>query len=189
MITKHEWWATPVWEIQTEFDKYFNYKLENEIGTIRPDGDGTTFNIWDYQKPCIVELKEAITKIIFDITSDYIPNNSNYNIGFSRGWVNRQKTGEGMMLHDHGNTIVAVTYYIQAPENCGDLLLIDPRSSHTWDRQIENNIEGVRHKRIKPLEGKLVIFPAYLLHMVEPNKSTNVRISLSTNIMINHPQQ
>ena len=31
MITKHEWWATPVWEIDTGFDEYFNLILHNEL--------------------------------------------------------------------------------------------------------------------------------------------------------------
>jgi hypothetical protein len=63
-------------------------------------------------------------------------------------------------------------------------LLIDPRASQGWDIQKENNIVGIRHKRVTPTPSKLVIFPAYLLHMVEINKSPNVRVSLSTNISV-----
>jgi len=180
-ITKHEWWATPVWEIETGLSESFNLKLDAEINSLVVDKD-QPFNIWNYKKPCLMELKELIIKHVIEISEGLFTNNYMFNPHPSRGWVNRQRTGEGMVLHDHGNSLMAVTYYIKAPSGCGDLLLIDPRASQGWDIQKENNIVGIRHKRVAPTPSKLVIFPAYLLHMVEINKSRDVRVSLSTNI-------
>jgi uncharacterized protein (TIGR02466 family) len=181
VTTKHEWWSTPVWEIETGLPESFNLKLDAEINSLVVDKD-QPFNIWNYKKPCLMELKEIITKHVNEVADGLFNDNFDFKPQLSRGWVNRQRTGEGMLLHDHGNSVMAITYYIKAPAGSGDLLLIDPRASHIWDRQRENNVDGIRHKRITPTPSKLVIFPAYILHMVENNKSPNVRVSLSTNI-------
>jgi uncharacterized protein (TIGR02466 family) len=180
-ITKHEWWATPVWEIETGLSESFNLKLDAEINSLVVDKD-QPFSIWNYKKPCLMELKEIIIKHVIEISEGLFTSNFMFNQSPSGGWVNRQRTGEGMVLHDHGNSLMAITYYIKAPLGSGDLLLVDPRHSAGWDMQKENNIVGIRYKRITPTPSKLVIFPAYLLHMVEINKSRDVRVSLSTNI-------
>jgi uncharacterized protein (TIGR02466 family) len=78
---------------------------------------------------------------------------------------------------------MAVVYYIYTPENCGDLLLVDPRNAPLWDRISEDKVDGIKYQRIKPKNGKLILFPGYVGHMVEQNKSNDTRISLATNII------
>jgi uncharacterized protein (TIGR02466 family) len=85
-------------------------------------------------------------------------------------------------VHDHGGVIVACVYYVKAPENSGDLLLIDPRGSVNWDWESKDGFDGAKYKRVKPKEGKLVIFPGYVLHAVDPNNSKEERVSIAINI-------
>ena len=40
----------------------------------------------------------------------------------------------------------------------------------------------VKERRIKPIGGKLVFTPSYVLHGVTENKSNDLRISLSTDL-------
>jgi hypothetical protein len=42
-IVKNEFWATPVWEIDTGFDDYFNTILTNDIAEIA--NKGVQYNI------------------------------------------------------------------------------------------------------------------------------------------------
>jgi hypothetical protein len=58
-IIKHEWWVTPVWEIDTGFDLEFNKKLIDELSQCTPKID-SQFNLWDYKTPYILKLKETI---------------------------------------------------------------------------------------------------------------------------------
>ena len=44
--------------------------------------------------------------------------------------------------------------------------------SHLW-----------REIRVNPLEGRIIIFPAWLWHCVEPNESNDIRISVSFNFL------
>ena len=182
-VTKTDMWVTPVWEIQTDFDHAFNQELLSEISVYceRPDR-GHNFNLWDNSTPRIQELKNYTTKIIKSCTCDYLsPTLGSFEFWHQRGWINYNQTGQGMPIHGHGAPKIAMTYYIQVPEFSGDLLLIDPRNGCDWDSG-NDGVNGTKFNRIKPVAGKLVFFPGFILHMVEPNQSDQVRISVTSNL-------
>jgi uncharacterized protein (TIGR02466 family) len=177
IVNKQDLWATPVWEITTGFDDQFNAKLIEEFPTNKQAG--FQFNLWDCNTPHVTKLKKCIMDVV---ASEVRVNFVNPNLSLSRAWVNKQCPGKPLVIHDHSPAIMAAVYYVNCPENSGDLLLVDPRGSANWERNVEGNISNVKHKRIKPVAGKLVLFPAYILHMVEVNNSTENRISIATNI-------
>lgn len=181
-ITKHEWWATPVWEIQTGFDPKFNNELLEETLYCQPSKQGYMFNLWDYKTPKISELRNKIISLLIDNTTEYLPSTYNYNPTLIRGWVNRQEPGKSLPLHDHSTSLLACTYYAKTYDKCGDLMLVDPRGGGWFNSAKEGNVDGIKFKRIRPEEGKLVVFPAYIIHMVETNLSKQTRISISTNV-------
>lgn len=172
IVTKQDLWATPVWEVDTGFDAQFNAKLIEEFPNNKQTG--FSFNLWDCNTPHITRLKQCIM--------DVVSREVRANLSMSRGWVNKQCPGKPLVIHDHSPAILAAVYYVNCPENSGDLLLVDPRGSTNWGRNPEGNLSNVKHQRIKPVAGKLVLFPAYILHMVEVNNSTENRISIATNI-------
>jgi uncharacterized protein (TIGR02466 family) len=183
---RHEWWVTPVWEIETGFDLKFNQDLLVEISQCTPPTNPYSFNIWDYKTKNITELNDFILKSVYENVREYF--DYNFNAHLTRGWINRQFPGQSLSLHDHGGCMLACVYYIDTPTDAGDLQLVDPRGSVNWQVIRDGNVNGVKYKRITPKTGKLVLFPGYLLHQVETNKSKNVRISLATNIMFNLPK-
>jgi len=179
---KHEWWSTPVWEIETGFDSKFNDDLLAEMVNCKPLTNPSAFNIWDYNTPCVLALKDKILSSVKENASEYFPSDFRFNPELTRGWVNRQHPGDTLALHSHGGALMACSYYIKSPPNCGDLMLVDPRGGVAWEWLQEGTVFGIKYKRIKPREGMMVLFPAYVLHMVELNRSQNTRISLATNI-------
>jgi uncharacterized protein (TIGR02466 family) len=179
---KHELWSTPVWEIHTGFDTKFNDELLRETLFCQPTKDGTQFNLWDYKTPRISELNAKIISLLKDSIGDYVPSTWVYNPILSRGWVNRQLPEQSLTLHDHHGCLLACTYYVKTYDKCGDLLLVDARGGGFFSQVREGNIQGVKSKRIRPEEGKLVIFPSYVIHMVETNLSKETRISISSNV-------
>ena len=46
-----------------------------------------------------------------------------------------------------------------------------------------NDKSELKHIHIEPEEGMLIFFPAYVVHEVQTNKSNDLRISLSTDII------
>lgn len=188
---EHLWWPTPVWEVKTNFDSEFNQNLIRELKDFQfaKDRYGDS-NIWwkseeNEKLKHLNILKTEMAKIISEATMSF---RSKYQgtVKLTRGWVNFIEPGKQYNIHYHGFCPYAVTYYIKAPEKCGDLILIDPLAGQTNEIVNDGNVDGAKYKRLKPEEGKMVFFPGYLLHMVEENKSGETRISLSTNTQFDY---
>ena len=103
-------------------------------------------------------------------------------------WANINPPGGYNRPHIHPNSHFSGVYYIKAPQNSGEIVFNDPRSaahmvmpervkaikppSHLW-----------REVRVNPLEGRMLMFPSWLWHCVEPNESNDIRISVSFNFI------
>ena len=82
------------------------------------------------------------------------------------------------MSHIHGAEISGV-FYVKVPEgDSGRLVLVDPR---TRVNMSEKRLRSLNFP-IDPKEGTFVLFPSWLEHYVEPNKSDGIRISMSFNL-------
>lgn len=183
-------WKSPVWEVQTKFDHEFNLKLLDEIYGIGKDivlgNDRDPHNsLWDYSRPHLDIIKKEIVDIVEKTLTQNIPELRMLNIRGCEhfmGWVNVREPGESLEVHGHTESAIAATYYLQVSEGCGDLVLFD--SSHAIDWQ-KNKLSGspfLRERRFKPVEGRLIFFPSYVLHGVDENKSDDLRISLTTDL-------
>ena len=183
-------WKSPIWEVQTRFDDEFNKSLLDEIYSI---GHGITSgqdkkphdSIWDYNKPNLSILKEEIVDIVTRTIIQQIPEIRMLNLKGCEhffGWVNVHEPGEGLEVHGHTESAIAATYYIQAPEGCGEFVAFDTGSAIDWKNTTISGTPTVKERRIKPVEGKLVFLPCYVLHGVTENKSNKLRISLSTDL-------
>lgn len=82
------------------------------------------------------------------------------------------------IAHLHPNSHFSGVYYIQAPENSGNLVLLDPRIEarmlplhHKWSAPVEQTFGP--EVKVEPKPGRLVIFPSWLMHRVDPNMSTH----------------
>jgi uncharacterized protein (TIGR02466 family) len=185
MITKHEWWSTPVWEIETGFDDYFNLCFENElIDLVREGEPNKRVDVWSLESYYCKQLKNKIYETLDLILPDYFEKYHEMKPFISQGWLNLQNPGQSFPLHIHERTDLACVYYIRACENSGDLIMVDTRGSAAWNLPVENGITSIKYKRIKPKPGKMVLFPSYVLHSVEENKSEKIRIGIATNIHI-----
>jgi uncharacterized protein (TIGR02466 family) len=98
------------------------------------------------------------------------------------GWINVREPGERLEVHGHTESAIAATYYIQAKENSGDLVLFDSGAAIDWEKGTLSDTPNLVERRYAPVEGRLIFFPSYVLHGVEENKSDDLRISLSTDL-------
>ena len=102
-------------------------------------------------------------------------------------WANINYKGGFNRPHLHPNALFSGVYWIKAPENCGDLMLYEPRPGvHTI---MPNRKKGKlpselwREVHYTPKAGTIVMFPAWLWHEVRPNQSNDIRISVSFNFI------
>jgi uncharacterized protein (TIGR02466 family) len=174
---KNEFWVTPVWEVETGLSTEYNAQLLYDLKTFGKKSN----NICNENIQSMEPLKNKIFEALEHTVKGYFPHYYPFNPVMYNGWVQSHKRGEMLHVHDHGGVILACVYYVKAPEDSGDLLLIDPRGAVNWDWE-SDGFDGAKYKRIKPKEGKLVIFPGYVLHAVDPNNSNEERVSIAINI-------
>lgn len=87
-------------------------------------------------------------------------------------------------MHNHPKSTLSGVYYIQAPENCGDIVFRDPREVCQMIVLPLKKQNPWTYQRVfyRPKAGRLLIFPSWLLHEVKPNLSDDERICVSFNI-------
>ena len=89
--------------------------------------------------------------------------------------------------HMHPNSLWSGVYYVKALPNSGHLKVEDPRAAASMSRPRQK--EGPTPSRLwrethfDPKPGRLIMFPAWLTHCVDPNNSNDIRISISFNFM------
>ena len=102
-------------------------------------------------------------------------------------WANINPPGGSNRAHQHPNSLWSGVYYIKAPKNCGQLKIDDPRSAAAMVRpkQKEGSMPSrlFRETHYEPIAGRCIMFPAWLMHCVDPNESNDIRISVSFNFL------
>ena len=102
-------------------------------------------------------------------------------------WANINYPSGYNRPHLHPNSLFSGVYWIKAPENSGNLMLYDPRPGvHTTmpDRKKGKLPSAVwREVHYKPRAGMIIMFPAWLWHEVQPNRSQDIRMSVSFNFL------
>lgn len=101
-------------------------------------------------------------------------------------WININKKESFNALHTHGGSDFSLVYYIQVPKNSGRIIFETP-ILHLRTSQLKyNNQPFFNSSEVSyaPKKYDLMIFPSWLAHSVEPNKSDEDRISLAWNTEI-----
>ena len=102
-------------------------------------------------------------------------------------WANVNPPGGMNRAHIHPNSLWSGVYYVKAPENCGLLRIDDPRTSAAMSRPIlkDGDVPTRVHREAcyKPVAGRLIMFPSWVTHCVDPNESDDLRISVSFNFL------
>jgi len=193
-----------VWRHHT--DKIDNRKLENIILEKEQKDKGVTFtNVGGYHSSAINLEKEKGFKCIYDYINECMEvilfeNNYKPNLGIlsSHGWVNINRKGDFNREHVHPDCHWSGVYYVKTPANCGELRFHNPivassmvKSGHLLNLTSSNIKTSffLNSIPLDPYEGSILIFPSWLFHSVDPNRSNYDRISISFNIDIVTPKE
>ena len=104
-------------------------------------------------------------------------------------WANINPPGGMNQPHVHPNALFSGVYYVKSQPNCGRLKIYDPRpgiqTNMPTRKPGDPGRELWRDVNIEPVVGRIIMFLAWLWHAVEPNKSNDIRISVSFNFIQN----
>ncbi len=106
----------------------------------------------------------------------------------SSSWFVKSNSGQRTIDHTHANSLISGVFYIKTPKDSGDLIFID-NMPQVLSNVIVPDIKrqtlyNDRSYRITPSENMLLLFPSYLKHQVDYNKSNDTRLSLAFNYFI-----
>ena len=106
-------------------------------------------------------------------------------------WANINNPGAYNKQHMHPNSQWSGVYYVKVPKDSGSLFVEDPRPGPgiIMPRRLEGLPRPLWHLVIyPPIEGQMIMFPAWLSHGVEINRSKEKgekgwRVSISFNFI------
>ena len=132
-------------------------------------------------EPLTKELFQMLSEIIQEEHLDTEPKLGNM-------WANINPPGGYNNSHIHPNSLFSGVYYVKASPNSGRLGLMDPRPGvqQVMPARKPGKLprELWRDTYYDPVPGRLIMFPAWMWHKVEPNKTNDVRISVSFNFIM-----
>ena len=195
MIKPNLLFPTPVWTVQ--FDNYKNvnekmydyikFKRENDkIGINKSNVKGWHSNDFALNDKEIQNFIAFILPSIEQVMTDMSWEKQKQIAKINNMWAIINTGGSANLRHQHGNSTISGAYYVRAPIDSGDIVFYDPRPAPVYSHpNIENpNSLNAQVNSINPKEGALVLFPSYLDHSVNENKSNEERIVISFNIRI-----
>ena len=102
-------------------------------------------------------------------------------------WANINYSDGYNRPHVHPNCLFSGVYYVKTQPQCGELVVNDPRPGIQTMMPTRKSGQPPKHlwreAHIEPIQGRLIMFPAWLWHCVEPNQSNDMRISVSFNFV------
>ena len=188
----HKYFAQPIFQYQLESYERHNQDLKKYIyNSYNEDPNGLSRSNqggW-HSKPFDLKDKnsapfiffQSIQKYVADVFKEYgwlyVPGKVN----LTEMWAIINKKNNFNIEHTHPNNYLSAAYYVKAPENCGSFIVTNPNSvsreritASVRKTEFNQNIA-----QIKPKEGDLLLFPAYLPHSVGMNLSDEDRIVIS----------
>jgi uncharacterized protein (TIGR02466 family) len=97
-------------------------------------------------------------------------------------WVNVYRPNDYMNMHDHKSVDISGVYYFQTNTEDGDIVFNNPCDLMSYTKLLGDIDKNVF--KVKPEEGKMLLFPGWLKHSVNRNKTESNRISVTFNIVL-----
>jgi uncharacterized protein (TIGR02466 family) len=104
-------------------------------------------------------------------------------------WVNISRQGDYNMPHSHPNSALSACIYISCEDSQSQICFQSPKvhqpsydSGPDWD-DVYLNHDTVRYD---PIPSRILFFPSWLQHYVEPNNCYAPRISIAMNFVVEY---
>ena len=131
-------------------------------------------------KPLVDELFKMVHQVFNEEFLEREPRLGNM-------WANINPPGGYNRPHVHPNSLFSGVYYVKTPPNSGKLICNDPRPGIQTCMPTRKEGQPPKHlwrdANLDPFPGRIIMFPAWLWHSVEPNQSNDIRISVSFNFI------
>lgn len=166
--------------------------LANESAREQMTTDYLRENLLALDHPAVQWLRQCINKTV----GDYLERQGiAYPVNWTlQGWANVNRFGDYHDLHNHPHSYLSGTYYVSVPTpdrqvggrddlNPGEISFYDPRPQANM-LAIRDDAQVSAAHRIRPQDGTILLWPAFLHHFVHPNHAQEPRVSISFNVVL-----
>ena len=170
-------------EQREDLKKQILHAKENNIGKKSGSNPGcwrsnTTYDNVDWLYSAIRGLSDQTNKMYFQldhIYKSYVEKCENRDVSM---WTNVNEVGSKNVIHSHKPDAWAGIYYVQG-EGTGNLVFHNPANLLS---ECNPTSPFTRKLELEPRDGMLVIWPGWVPHEVEENKSNKQRINIAWGI-------
>ena len=202
MITNRKiltYFPQPIFRYKVDNYKTFNKELEEYIyklkkedneGVVRSNRGGWHSKSFKVREKGTIQNRftQELSKYIFDVIQTYGWKCVPERVVVSEMWAIINKPRDFNVIHTHPNAYLSAAYYVKAPEKAGRFVIENPLSvaRHSYPAHATKTEYNIKAAALDIEEGDLLLFPAYLPHKVNENKSDEDRIVISFNDNINN---
>ena len=202
MITNRKiltYFPQPIFRYKVDNYKTFNKELEEYIyklkeedseGGVRSNRGGWHSKSFKVREKGTIQNRftQELSKYIFDVIQTYGWKCVPERVVVSEMWAIINKPRDFNVIHTHPNAYLSAAYYVKAPEKAGRFVIENPLSvaRHSYPAHATKTEYNIKAAALDIEEGDLLLFPAYLPHKVNENKSDEDRIVISFNVNINN---
>jgi|TARA_A100001011_G_scaffold192467_1_gene201059 uncharacterized protein (TIGR02466 family) len=202
MITNRKiltYFPQPIFRYKVDNYKTFNKELEEYIyklkkedneGVVRSNRGGWHSKSFKVREKGTIQNRftQELSKYIFDVIQTYGWKCVPERVVVSEMWAIINKPRDFNVIHTHPNAYLSAAYYVKAPEKAGRFVIENPLSvaRHSYPAHATKTEYNIKAAALDIEEGDLLLFPAYLPHKVNENKSDEDRIVISFNVNINN---
>ncbi len=150
-----------------------------------PNGETTKLEADLLSEPELENLRTKIDEEVHNFAQSLQIDFSKHGLKRINSWGNLQKKGNYIKEHRHNNTQFSGVFYLQTPENSGDIIFTTRNA--TWINSYwEPSLTGYDdlnsfEKRFRPQQCGIFLFPAHLDHYVTPSHTEEEIYSISFN--------
>lgn len=198
VIEQHTPFATPIFTIQYGGTKIIksHQELKNKALSLAKENNGRVVsNINGFQSNEFKMNDPLVNKFYFEILpviQQYVTLfqiSCNYDTNLNNLWYNVNGKYSYNHNHSHAGCAISGVYYLNTPENCGDICFDNPdrtmqaipfyNGPFKQYNEFNSDFFG-----ITPKEGLMILFPSHIFHRVDMNNSDENRISVAFNIEV-----
>jgi len=188
-MIKEQFFPTIVYGFDVKLD---NDKLAQDIITWSNQDKGlqkTNVKGWHSQtdmqtKP---EYKPLVDQLLLAMKQVWDDQHLDREARLGNMWANINPPGGSNQPHVHPNSLYSGVYYVKSNPQAGRLKIYDPRPGVQIVMPMRKEGQPPKHlwrdANLDPFPGRILMFPAWLWHAVEPNQSNDIRISVSFNFI------
>lgn len=189
------WFPTPIWvfdlaDINNKtIEKYANTLSKKNKGRIISNYGGWQSNDFSLNDCENLELKKLATLVEQKVVEACVDLTlkPNFQVFMSNFWLNINNKTDSNLLHTHPTSFLSAVYYVKTHKKSSPIIFKHPSAlmSFWWTSFCDTNTY-ITYPNInyQPIEGRLIIFPSWLEHEVNPNESNKPRISIAFNLEI-----